>query len=29
MWLDKVGSQLLAMDDDHEDQRVAKIAKKE
>ena len=28
-WLDEVGSQLLAVDDDHEDWRAAKIAKNE
>jgi hypothetical protein len=28
MWLDEVGFQLLAIEDDHEDQRAAKIAKK-
>jgi hypothetical protein len=27
MWLDEVGLQHLAMDDDHEDHRAAKIAK--
>jgi hypothetical protein len=28
MWLDEVGSKLLAMDPDHGDRRAAKIAKK-